>query len=812
MLLNIQKIIQSITRAIKAEEKQGHINTGAIGSFSDYVLEVLQGLKDGIPSEIIYQMKCLAQDYAQSSPLKRRALLIELKQILNASDFSIHPITPIELAKEKKRSVQEQQALNNQNQTTQDTLAIPRIDQEDHDQREGTTVKETYGSLECERNLQYVKGVGPFRVKQFENLGIYTIKDLLRHFPRRYEFRTRKKIEELQDGELATINGTVAGSQVSRGRTKVIKLHIVQDGKSIYAIWFNQVHIAKQFPVGTEVAVTGKVQWNKRIPELLASDIVKGGASGPLQEIIPIYSETARLNSKTIRSIVKTVSDQIQSIFPEVLPEEKDLMKRTEAYHAIHFPSSAEQIQKAHARLVVEEVLFLQLALSRLRSPSEVKASPVIKEGGELVKRFVSCLPFKLTEAQRRVIGEIFRDMAQDKGMTRLVQGDVGSGKTVVAMTAILKSVGSDYQAAMMAPTEILAGQHFENLRIAFEPLGVRVVLLTGSQSKSEKERILSQIYSGKVHVVVGTHALIQETVRFNSLGLVVTDEQHRFGVRQRTLLEDKGENPHVLVMTATPIPRTLALTLYGDLQLSVINELPAGRKPIITKKITERNRPSLEKFLEQQMAVGRQIYVVCPLVEDTEKSDLVSATQTAEILKERFPAKKIALLHGRIKGQEKELIMQEFRKGQIDILVSTTVVEVGVNVPNASVMVVEDAERFGLAQLHQLRGRVGRGSAQSYCILISNVKDSARLNILCSTEDGFKIAEEDLIIRGPGELLGLRQHGVPELKITDLSRDSIYVEKAYRILQKVLASPGEYEKLYQEVEKLYPKDKIGVN
>ncbi|NLI91384.1 MAG: ATP-dependent DNA helicase RecG [Peptococcaceae bacterium] len=786
-------MIQSIHRAVRAEEKQGFINTGAMGSFSRFLLETLPSFSDFLSDELVMRLIRIIEDYNHSSPYRRRALLSQFKDLFQKAVGTSSPIIHHNLSKTGKDITQ----------TEENVVVQANVAMSNH--RKNPQPEN--------RSMQYIKGVGPYRARQFENLGILTVEDLFRHYPRKYEMRSKKKIEDLQDGELATITGKVTSSQVSRGRIKVIKLNIEQDGRNIYAVWFNQIHIPKQFPAGTEVTVTGKVQWNKRIPEILASEIVKGDNNGPQEEIVPVYPETAGLHSKIIRGVIKNVLNQAENIFNEILPGESDLLGRRQAYQEIHFPTSLESIHKARERLVVEEVLFLQLALARLRSPSQAGWSPVMKDGGELIEKFVLSLPFQLTDAQKRVIQEIFNDLENGKkGMTRLVQGDVGSGKTVVAMAAILRAVGSGFQAAMMAPTEVLALQHYQSLENLFKPLGIEVVFLAGSQGKSEREQILGRIYSGKAHVVVGTHALIQETVRFNSLGLVVTDEQHRFGVRQRLLLEDKGENPHVLVMTATPIPRTLALTLYGDLQLSVLDQMPAGRKPIITRKISERNRPNLEKFLEKHMSLGRQIYVVCPLVEETEKSDLVSATQMAESLKERFCGRKIALLHGRMKSQEKESIMEGFRQGEIDMLVATTVVEVGVNVPNASVMVVEGAERFGLAQLHQLRGRVGRGREQSYCILVSNIQDSSRLNILCGTEDGFKIAEEDLKIRGPGELLGLRQHGVPELKLTDLSKDGVFVEKAYQILQKALDHPERYEKLYHEVDRLYPKDKVGLN
>ncbi len=786
-MLQKDNLLQSINRAIKAEEKQGFINTGAVGGFSDYLADSVSGLEGVLPLEIIENLKDRALAYGESSPFKRRSHIGEIKELLSASvRTSVSEL--YKTASPKKTT---------SNNNLQSIKEINKV--------EPVKVDST--------SLQYIKGVGPQRYIQLGNLGIRTLQDLFKHYPRRYETRQKRRIDELTDGELATICGKVTGSQISRGRIKVVKLNIEQDYKSIHAIWFNQVHIIKQFPHGTEVTVTGKVRWNKRIPEILATDITKGWDQSPEEKIVAIYPETARLNSKAIREIIKNALPQVDKLFPEVFPSgETELIGRAESYREIHFPSSKEKLIKARYRLVVEEVLFLQLAIALLRSPSKNELSPVLNSGKKLVDEFISRLNFRLTNAQQRVIQEIFLDMGSDKGMARLVQGDVGSGKTAVAMAALLQAVGSGFQAAMMAPTEILAQQHFNSLSRAFKPLGVEVALLIGNQTKSERDQILHRIISGKDQVIIGTHALIQEAVHFNSLGLVVTDEQHRFGVRQRIKLQEKGESPHVLVMTATPIPRTLALTAYGDLQLSIIDEMPEGRKPIITKKVTERNRSSMEKFIEQQISSGRQIYVVCPLVEETEKSDLVSATKRAELMKQRYQDRAVVLIHGRMKAQEKGDIMQQFREGEIDILVATTVVEVGVNVPNASVMVIEDAQRFGLAQLHQLRGRVGRGEEQSYCLLVSEVRDSARLNILCETEDGFKIAEEDLKIRGPGELFGLRQHGVPELKLTDLTKDGRLIEYAYRLLQKALADPERYATLYAEVDRIHARDKIGVN
>ncbi|MGI5900909.1 MAG: ATP-dependent DNA helicase RecG [Desulfitobacteriia bacterium] len=762
----MENMIPGLLKALRAEEKQGYINTGALGGFSFFLSEALPFLKECLPAEEFEELRMAVSEYRYSAPQQRRRLHSTIKKHLESLNIK----KPSSLHK------------NNKNIGPQ--------------------------------NLQYLKGVGPRRAKLLAKLDLKTVEDLLRYWPRRYEVRTKRKIEDLRDNELATVSGLVTGSQVSTGRIKVVKLKIEQEGRSIFAIWFNQTHIPKQFPIGTEVVVLGKVRWNKRIPEIHVFEISKGGSEGPEEEIVPVYSETKGLNSKTIRALVRNALPEIDKYFREYLPPgEQELLKRQLACKELHFPSSLQTMEKARERMVIEEILFLQLAFALLRQPREQKAAFCLNKGQKLVDRFLSTLSFELTAAQKRVIAEIFRDLADNrKPMARLLQGDVGSGKTVVAMAALLQTVGSGYQAAMMAPTEVLARQHYQVLSKAFRPLGVEVVLLTGAQRKKEREQILDRILRGEAQIVTGTQALIQETVRFKSLGFVVTDEQHRFGVRQRTLLQDKGENPHVLVMTATPIPRTLALTLYGDLQLSVLDEMPPGRKPVITRKLTARHRSGLEKFLEHHLKRGTQVYVVCPLLKETENSDLLSATETAERLQKRFPTFKIALLHGGMKSQDKEEIMLRFRQGEINILVATTVVEVGVDVPNASIMVIEGAERFGLAQLHQLRGRVGRGEKQSYCFLVSDATNSTRLEILCQTEDGFKIAEEDLKIRGPGELLGLKQHGLPELKLTDLSRDGVLVERAYNLSQKALAEPEKYELLFQEVKRFFSGVKVGIN
>ncbi|AET70120.1 ATP-dependent DNA helicase RecG [Desulfosporosinus orientis DSM 765] len=811
-LSQAELVLRNFQKALLAEEKQGFTNAGVLGGFNTFLRGIIPRLEELFPSKDMELLRTLAGNYQSFSLLRRREAFSELRRFLQ----EITVADPGGAAQREVSPRKEDLSQSTNRPRKQEALGKAASNK-------GTPGMPTLNktNLGPSTPLQYLKGVGPERAKQLKQLGIQNLRDLLEYYPRRYEDRRRRLIRDLKDGELATIEGKVVAGTVAKARMKVVKLSIEQEGSLIQATWFNQTFILKQYPVGTQVAVTGKVRWLGQIPEIMAVDIEKvGQKSAPAasdlrrQTILPIYSETARLSSKVIGNLIKGILPQTEKEFPEILPEElaREWMARSSAHREIHFPTNFTTLAQARERLVWEEILVLQLAVAGLRQGIVRVGSPPLLGGEELIQNFYKCLPFQLTTAQQRVIREIFQDLARTQGMARLVQGDVGSGKTAVAMAALLRAVGSGYQGAMMAPTEILAMQHFHSLDKVFAPLGIRVVCLLGSQSKSSRERTLEMIASGEAQVVVGTHALIQEKVEFRALGLAVTDEQHRFGVRQRSLLQSKGESPHVLVLTATPIPRTLALTLYGDLQLSVLDTMPMGRKPIITRKVSERSRGKMEQFLDEQIKLGRQIYVVCPLVDESETLDLISATQRWTDLQIRFPNYQVALLHGKMKGTEKEEIMEIFQAGSIDILVATTVVEVGVNVPNATVMVIESAERFGLAQLHQLRGRVGRGSEQSYCFLLAGNKDSRRLDILCQTEDGFKIAEEDMRLRGTGEILGTRQHGLAELRLADLSQDGRLVEKAYQAAQEVLQNPERFQMLIQEVQRRYPPEEIGVH
>lgn len=822
----VQLVLNNFQKALLAEERQGFTNAGVLGGFNAFLRGIIPRLEKLFPGKDMELLRALAQNYPTLSPLQRREAFSELRRFLREITLEAQGVmtqseTPFKNKEPESPKISDLRENIQILPEKQDVKQNLRPKELHKISQKGSKELKSKGASVRTRPLQFLKGVGPERAKQLEQLGIHNIKDLLEYYPRRYEDRRKRMIAELKDGELATMEGKVVAGHVTNAKIKVVKLSIEQAGRLIQATWFNQTFILKQYPVGTQVVITGKVRWQQQTPEILVTDIEKAGISSRTsvsdlnaQTILPIYSETARLSSKVIRSLIQGVLEKADEEFPEVLPEEVLLnwMARPQAHREIHSPKSYTSLSQARDRLVWEEVLFLQLAVCQLRQGTVRQGSPSLLGGEDLIQRLYKALPFQLTIAQQRVIHEIFQDLAKPEGMARLVQGDVGSGKTAVAMAALLRAVGSGYQGAMMAPTEILAIQHFQSLEKVFTPLGICVVCLLGSQSKSLRESTLALIENGQAQIVVGTHALIQETVVFKALGLAVTDEQHRFGVRQRTLLQSKGESPHVLVLTATPIPRTLALTLYGDLQLSVLDEMPAGRKSIITRKLTEQSRPKMEKFLDEQIKRGRQIYVVCPLVDESETLDLISATQRAADLQVRFPDHRVALLHGKMKSAEKEEIMKAFNSGDIDILVATTVVEVGVNVPNASVMVIESAERFGLAQLHQLRGRVGRGSEQSYCFLLTGNHDSQRLDILCHTEDGFKIAEEDMRLRGSGELLGIRQHGLAELRLADLSRDGHLVEKAYVVVQKALQNPEKFEALFKEVRKRFPPEEIGVH
>ena len=681
--------------------------------------------------------------------------------------------------------------------------------------------------VECASDLdmdvRYVKGVGERLAKILGKLGIFTARDLLTHFPHRHEDRTHfRRISQLRHGETAAIRGRILIAdtvRTPRTQTLLTKVAIQDDTGTASLVWFNQWYLKNKFIklLGKEIIAYGTAQFGSRGIEITNPEWEEvGDGTDPLSSnrIVPVYPLTERLYQGTIRRIIYGVLEKYLPAVEDILPPDvlnrRDLVDAVCALRNMHFPESQEALDAARFRLVYEEFYLLQLALA-LRKQNISSGQPGIKfqVGPECTKALYESLPFELTSAQKRMIAEIEQDMSRGTAMNRLLQGDVGSGKTVVAVAAMMVAIANGYQAALMAPTEILAEQHYLVLSSMLERLGVKVELLTGSVTAARKRKVKERIASGEVQVVIGTHAIIQGDVEFQRLGLVIIDEQHRFGVLQRAAIREKGWNPDVLVMTATPIPRTLALTVYGDLDLSILDEMPPGRKPIRTHWKTADQRESVYDGVRKLVEQGRQVYIVCPLIEESEKLQAKAATDLAEHLKTYvFPKLTLGLLHGQMKPADKEDIMRRFRDGEIQVLVSTTVIEVGVDVPNACVMVIEDAERFGLAQLHQLRGRVGRGESQSYCILVADPKtdDSReRLKVLARTNDGFEIAEEDLKIRGPGEFYGTRQSGLPSLRIANVLRDVDILEKsredAFALIKTdpLLESP-EHAKLRKEI------------
>jgi ATP-dependent DNA helicase RecG len=656
--------------------------------------------------------------------------------------------------------------------------------------------------------LQYLKGVGPQRAKLLDKKGLTTVEDALFFIPIRHEDRTRlTPLRAIQVGQVVTCAGAVAGiSPPPPGRTRAPLVLLLHDASGYgTATLFGRGWLTRVLQRGQRLILHGKGARFKDKITLQVQDweIVESQDDEPIHAgaLVPVYSSTEGLPQRALRSLmwrlVETHAADVAETLPDALRQRRRLLGLAEALGGAHFPADEAQRQAAHRRLAYEDFLLLQLGLAILRSRTTRQRGIAMNPPGALVRRLREALPWSLTAAQERVWGEIRADMAASFPMHRLLQGDVGSGKTIVAALAVLTAVEAGHQAAVMAPTEILAEQHFMTFQQLLEPLGVPVTLLTSALKGRERTARRAGLAAGEIGCVVGTHALVQERVEFRRLGLVVVDEQHRFGVAQRARLKAKGEHPDVLVMTATPIPRTLALTVYGDLDVSVLDELPPGRRPVITKARTESRRAQIYAFLREEVAAGRQIYVVYPLIEESEAMDLKAATDMARRLStEVFPDLAVGLLHGRLSFDAKDAIMRRFKSGEIHVLVSTTVIEVGIDVPNASVMVIEHAERFGLSQLHQLRGRVGRGPWKSYCILLTSGRlgedAERRVQAMEETTDGFRIAEVDLQLRGPGEFFGTRQSGLPEFRVADLLRDAALLEEARRDAQAIVAADPE--------------------
>ncbi len=648
--------------------------------------------------------------------------------------------------------------------------------------------------------VQYVKGVGPARAKILGRLGIKTIEDILFYFPWRYEDRKNlKKICSLSYGDHETTLCEVVSANIittPRKRMKIFELTVTDGSGSLKSKWFNQPYLKRYFSKGQKVVLSGVVKGNPYTGiglEMENPDFELLGTEDKLihtSRIVPVYKATEGISPKQLRTLLFNALDKYSFLIEEYLPEEvlkkNNLQSLRWSVQEAHFPEEfvdVSQLNKgispAHRRLVFDEFFLLELGLALLKKKETREKGISFKSKNDLAIKFLDSLPFKLTGAQKRVLKQIEEDMKRPLPMNRLVHGDVGCGKTIVALVSMLIAVENGYQACLMAPTELLAEQHYINIHRMVEDIGLKVVLLTSSS----RNKHVDDISEGKAQIVLGTHALIQEHVKFRKLGLAIIDEQHRFGVVQRAALRSKGFNPDILIMTATPIPRTLAMTLYGDLDISIIDELPAGRKPVTTKVFFPSQKERIYSLIKGEFSKGRQAYIVYPLIEESEKLDLKSAIDGAEAFKNIFPERKIGLVHGKMHHDERESVMAEFKAGSIDMLVATTVIEVGIDVPNASLMLIVHTERFGLAQLHQLRGRIGRGGYDSHCLLMAyppfSEEAKRRLKAMESTGDGFIIAEEDLAIRGPGDFFGTRQSGIPDLRIANIIRDVRVLESA---------------------------------
>ena len=652
-------------------------------------------------------------------------------------------------------------------------------------------------------DIKYIKGVGEARAMAFRSIGVSTVGELLRFYPRAYEDWSKiLPISQCLIGENVCIKGTVmfpVKNERVRGGMLIAKATITDGEDVVAATFFNNKYIDKMLKSGEEYLFYGKITLGKfAAREMVSPMFIKTSQS---VEIKPIYPQNKNITSKIIQSAVQNALDKIENI-PEFLPQEitekYNLVSLDTAIRNIHFPKSDEDLQKARERLIFDELFILQLSLLSLKNENkEVKTKNIIEK--DYTEEFYSLLPFTPTNAQKRAVKEALGDMQKGKQMNRLLQGDVGSGKTAVAAAIVYSTSKNGMQSALMAPTEVLATQHFETFTKLFNGTGIKCELLVGSTKAKDKKEIKERLKKSEIDLIIGTHALIQEDVEFSRLGLVITDEQHRFGVKQRTGLCSKGENPHVYVMSATPIPRTLALIFFGDLNVSILDELPPGRQKIDTYSVSSAKRGSMFDFIRKHLDAGYQAYIVCPLVEESEMMQgIMSAEEYYKKAQMPFKGYTLDLLHGKMTPKKKDEVMVKFKNGETQLLISTVVIEVGVDVPNAVIMVVENAERFGLSQLHQLRGRVGRGQAKSSCILVTDAKGDeakARMRIMCETTDGFKIADEDLRLRGPGDFFGTRQHGLPKLKIADILTDTKILTQTQQLAMDIMENDPQFQK-----------------
>lgn len=675
--------------------------------------------------------------------------------------------------------------------------------------------------MELKDRIDSLKGVGPKKAEAFARAGVRTLEDLLYFFPRKYEDRrTETAIEDLEEGKDYLIRGTVLSKRYSANPYKknTPLTLLVSDGTAtLEVVFFNGRYISGLFSINQDYTFFGKVSANFERMQMVHPEFHKVGDPADIRGVVPVYPQISGISQNEIRKLQLQLSElypKLTEWLPEEIVRQHRLASPSFSIEHIHFPKDGSQMLQSKFRLIFDELLTLETGLFYIKNETGKTAEGIVIDG-RAASDFVSGLPFELTEGQTAVWEDIKRDLACEKAMSRLIQGDVGSGKTVIAEMAMFAAARSGFQSVMMAPTELLAKQHFASLKKDFSAYGIEIGLLCSSMKAAEKRQVLERLHMGEIHILVGTHAVIQPDVKFKNLGIVITDEQHRFGVNQRRLLSQKGKNPNVLVMTATPIPRTLAVILYGDLDISQIRTMPLGRKAVRTTLFHGDERGRAYNFVKKQLAEGKQAYVVAPLIEESDKVDARSAEELYKELLTKLKGFRVALVHGAMKQEEKDSVMGEFAAGAIDVLVSTVVIEVGINVPNATVMVIENSERFGLAQLHQLRGRVGRGADQSYCFLIC-ASDSRvateRNRILCETNDGFEIAEADLRLRGPGELFGTRQHGLPEMHISDLVRHADVLEKAKTAAKIIterdpMLEAEELQPLKQRVQKMFGED-----
>lgn len=776
--------LESILRPLSLEEKTGCKNLSVMGGLGSFLSDFLmKAHTDGeLTGEEYEKAAIIAQSYDKSSTDERKCLISRLKHIISHNPDVSDNNPP----KSKKPSSLGKKALEKPISKPQKTA-------------------EAY----LDSAVQYAKGVGPSLGRLLSRLGIQTIGDLLSHYPRRYDDRSNiRKITELQEGEYCTVLARVISRREMKTRRNItITKALVTDssGAPLSLSWFNQPFRAKTLSNGVTFYASGKAEFRGDMFEMNSPETESAEGSNSKPMILPVYALTEGLSQKTLRRVIKTNLEQYCGLFPEIIPEEiiheRKFKSRAQALKSIHCPESAKDAEEARKRLAYEELFLSQIKMLSFRAARE--KLPKNRNYGispGLIDEFRRGIPFTLTNAQNRALKEIMIDLTASYPMSRLIHGDVGSGKTIVAAGAVFAVTRSGFQAAVMAPTEILAEQHYKKFKVYLEPYGINTALLTGSTKKRDRECIIEGIRDGSIQVLIGTHALIQDGVEFKNLALAVIDEQHRFGVMQRTGLQKKGNCPDILVMTATPIPRTLSLTLYGDLKISAIDELPPGRKEIKSYFCPLSKSGQMWEYIRKEIKKGCQAYIVCPLIDESDKTEAAAAVKQAEDLKSGcFSDLKVSLLHGKMKPAEKEEIMEKFRLGETDVLIATTVIEVGVDVPNATVMVIMNSERFGLAQLHQLRGRIGRGEKESACFFTGDIKTEEariRMETMIGSNDGFAIAERDLELRGPGDFFGTRQHGLPEFHAADIAGDKELMEVSRKDAASVIKKMPSYSAL----------------